>query len=98
MSTVVIPAPFPIHSFAMPDNGLLNNTLAFPLVSTQDSITAHSGGGQTNAFQISAYVNRISVVAAPADSVKLPSSEAGRIITIISFLVILVLLVILWKK
>lgn len=42
------------------------------LSNTETGITAHAGGGQTSAYQLSAQVNEISVVASGNDSVKLP--------------------------
>lgn len=49
-----------------------------------DTITATAGGGQTNAFQLVAQVNRITTVATAGDSVKLPVSKVGRQITTIN--------------
>ena len=63
MSAVVIPAPFPIHGYTMPDNGTLNNLLASPQVSSQDGITATASGTQLTGFPITARVNRVSTVA-----------------------------------
>lgn len=40
-------------------------------------ITAHAGGGQADAYQLTATANRIATVATAADSVKLPLAEAG---------------------
>ena len=42
-----------------------------------DSLTAHAGGGQAAALQLSASINRITTVATAADSVKLPASTPG---------------------
>lgn len=52
--------------------------------SAADTITATAGGGQANAFQLVAQVNRVTTVATPADSVKLPVSKVGRQITVIN--------------
>jgi hypothetical protein len=51
-------------------NGLL-------IQSATDSITAHAGGGQTSATQLTAQFNHVTVVASAADSVKLPPSVVG---------------------
>lgn len=47
------------------------------LLESDPAITAHSGGGQANAYQLTKLVNNISVCAAPNDSVKVPASGAG---------------------
>jgi len=47
------------------------------LTGSEASITAHAGGGQANAYQLSKLVNNIAVCASPNDSVKLPTSYAG---------------------
>lgn len=56
--------------------------LKFPLLSNVETgITAHSGGGQANAYQLGAQISLVTVVAAGNDSVKLPKIVAnpGRI-------------------
>jgi|ERR1044072_804631 hypothetical protein len=50
--------------------GLLNE-------SAQDTITAHAGGGQASAFQLTKEMSRVSTVATAGDSVVLPASAAG---------------------
>ena len=50
----------------------------------QDTLTAHSGGGQTNALALTGIMNRITTVAAGNDSVVLPVSLAGMEITVIN--------------
>jgi hypothetical protein len=52
--------------------------------STTDNVTAHSGGGQTSAVQITTGLFRVTTVAAGADSVKLPPSVAGMQVTVIN--------------
>jgi len=52
----------------------------FQYESTQDGLTAHAGGGQAAASQITAMNARITTVATAADSVVLPPSKAGLII------------------
>ncbi len=42
-----------------------------------DTITAYAGGGQTNATQLAATNNNVTVVASAADSIKLPLAVAG---------------------
>lgn len=51
---------------------------------SQDTITAHAGGGQGSAFALTAQTNRITVVATVGDSVKLPASVAGLEIVVIN--------------
>lgn len=41
--------------------------------SSTDAITAHAGGGQANAVELTTQINNVTVVATAADSVKLPS-------------------------
>lgn len=56
-----------------------------PIVGSQaDTLTAHSGGGQTSALALTAGMNRVTTVAAAADSVKLPVSVAGMQIIVIN--------------
>lgn len=47
-----------------------------------DGLTAHAGGGQVSALQLSASINTVSTVATAADSVKLPSAVPGLKITV----------------
>lgn len=54
------------------------------LESFQDKITATAGGGQGAAFQLTAQINRVSVVATTGDSVKLPPSVAGLTIAVLN--------------
>lgn len=49
------------------------------VTSAADALTAHSGGGQASALQLSALVNNITTVAVAADSVKLMASYAGAV-------------------
>lgn len=68
-------------------NGLtLSNWFNNPQTSTEDTITATAGGGQANAFQLSANTSRVSVCVTNADSVKLPdvSKFSGGSLTIIN--------------
>lgn len=53
-------------------------------LSTTNSITAFSGGGQGSAVALTAMLNRVSTVAAAGDSVKLPASAAGLEVGIIN--------------
>lgn len=47
------------------------------LLESDPTITAHAGGGQANAYQLTKLVNNVSVCASPNDSVKVPASGAG---------------------
>lgn len=80
--TAVFPTPFP--QFGPIYGGDLNVLLSNPKLSTEDAITAKAGGGQTNAYQLSATINRISVAASAGDSIKLPPATPGQEITIIN--------------
>jgi len=55
---------------------------AFPTVSFQNAITAFAGGGQASATQLTTCINRVTVCATAADSVKLPVSAGGLQITV----------------
>jgi len=55
---------------------------SMPCEGAADSLTAHSGGGQTSALLLTAQLNRITTVAAGNDSVKLPASIAGLTIQV----------------
>ena len=50
------------------------------LTGGENAITAHVGGGQANATQLTKSVNGITVCASDNDSVKLPATAAGRVI------------------
>ena len=52
--------------------------------SAVDGIVAHAGGGQALATPLTAYVNRVSVVATGGDSVKLPPAVAGFTIIVVN--------------
>ncbi len=64
----------------------IDNILLTGLIyeSASDTLTAHAGGGQTNALQLVAEVNRITTVATSGDSVKLPQSAAGLTLEVIN--------------
>ena len=48
------------------------------LIGTDVAITAHAGGGQASAYQITKRGNQLTTVATAGDSVKLPAALAGR--------------------
>lgn len=52
----------------------------FVYESSVDNLTAHAGGGQASALQLTAELNRVSTVATIGDSVKLPPSFPGMTI------------------
>lgn len=56
----------------------------FPLATVSNNLTAHSGGTQAAALALVSSLNRVTTVAAAADSVKLPASVAGLTITVIN--------------
>lgn len=49
-----------------------------------DGITAFAGGGQASAILLSRLLNRVSIVATAADSVKLPTAVAGLSLTVMN--------------
>lgn len=64
--------------------GLSFNAGGFPLASVSNGLTAHAGGTQAAALALVSSINRVTTVATAADSVKLPTSVAGLVITIIN--------------
>lgn len=48
------------------------------------ALTAHAGGGQTNAVALKSGVNNVTVVASAADSLKLPVCKAGRLVIVLN--------------
>lgn len=81
VQTSQAPAPFQAGYRLFTGDGI-NNALSADLVSSTDGITAFAGGGSTGAFQLFTVMNRISTVANPNDSVKLPSSIPGMSIVV----------------
>jgi hypothetical protein len=53
------------------DGTALNDVVYKPRVSAEDGITAHAGGGQTNAYVLYSTASNVTVVANANDSVKL---------------------------
>ena len=52
--------------------------------SAVDTVTAFAGGGQASAAPLTAEMNRITVVATPGDSIRLPASQPGLTIFVIN--------------
>jgi len=52
-------------------------------LSIETGITAYSGGGQANAYQLTKTINNVTIVAANQDSVKLPANFAVGTIVIV---------------
>ncbi len=52
--------------------------------SATDNITAHAGGGQASATQLTTEINRVTTVATAGDSVVLPASAPGLTIIVIN--------------
>lgn len=79
------PKWFP-SGFRLIDGNKLTSWFNSPQVSYEDSITAKAGGGQANAYQLTARINRVSVSANAGDSVKLPnaSTAPGAVIWVIN--------------
>ncbi len=60
-----------------------NYTLAdFQALTATNGITAFAGGGQSSATQLTSQINSITTCATAADSVKLPTSVAGRLVQV----------------
>ncbi len=72
--------------FRLIDGNKLSSWFNNPQTSTEETITAHAGGGQANAYKITAIASRVSVCATGNDSVSLPPSNlwVGGIYTIIN--------------
>jgi hypothetical protein len=69
--------------------GVGQNTLYMQYLrgSNLDTITAHSGGGQSSAFQLASEISRITTATAtsvPYDSVALPTSAAGLELVVVN--------------
>lgn len=62
----------------------VENINAIRLMSTEDAITAHAGGGKASARALTCRFNNITVVATAADSVLLPPGLVGLEITIVN--------------
>jgi hypothetical protein len=69
-------------SVGIPDDGKLNNYLAAPHFNVQYGVVAHAGGGQASATQLSGRNIQIATCASGADSVKLSSAIAGKVMFI----------------
>lgn len=52
--------------------------------SAVSGLTAHAGGGQASATSLTKGINRVTVVATIADSVKLPKAKAGMEVVVIN--------------
>lgn len=52
--------------------------------SNVNALTAHAGGGQGSALQLTKAINRVTTVATAADSVKLPAAVPGQSVTVIN--------------
>lgn len=66
------------------DGSDLNNNFDAPVTSAANAITARAGGGQTNGTALVKTINRVTVVATAADSVKLPQSVAGMMVVVVN--------------
>lgn len=76
MANAITPAPFQT-GFRLIDGNDLNANFANPIRSSQTGITATAGGGQTNAFPLTAAISRVSFVVTAGDSVILPPAKVG---------------------
>lgn len=62
----------------------MTSGLNFSKQSVSDSLTAHAGGGQTNALPLTSGINRVATVATAGDSVALPPSYVGAELVVIN--------------
>lgn len=83
MSVAVTPAPF-TSGQRLIDGQALDDSFAYPIVSTQDAITATPSGTQATSIILSATISRISTVVSANDGIRLPTSKAGSWITLIN--------------
>ena len=81
MSAALAPTPFQ-PGFREVDGSDLNKAFASPIVGSQDGITATAGGTQAAAYQLTAASSNVATVANAADSVRLPPSAPGEIVTV----------------
>jgi hypothetical protein len=60
------------------------NGLFYGQSMAQDSVTAHAGGGQANAFVMTGVYLRVTTVATAGDSVVLPPAVRGMTLTVVN--------------
>ena len=76
---------FPIRWFSLINGQTLNNLFNLWTSSVEDAITATAGGTKAAAYQLTATVNRLSVVASAGDSVLLPKAPSiGQMVQVIN--------------
>jgi len=54
------------------------------LLGGDPAITAHAGGGQANAYQLTKFSNGVTTCASVGDSIKCPSIVAGRFFNVVN--------------
>lgn len=64
--------------------GNLGLSVGYLQQSAANALTAHAGGGQGSALALARQINRITTVGSAGDSVLLPVSVAGRVVTVIN--------------
>ena len=64
--------------------GNITNSAGYNVLSAANALTAHAGGGQASALQLSKQVNRVTTVGSAGDSVKLPAATAGLNVVVIN--------------
>lgn len=67
--------------YSVPGQGFNGGNIA---LAVENAITAHSGGTQAAAYQLTAQLSRVTTVAVAADSVALPVALAGMKLTVIN--------------
>lgn len=82
--TAVSPQPFTITGFASQDGNKLNKLFGYPVVASENGITATPSGTQINSYLITAPVTRVTTVTTTADGVSLPPSLAGQVYIVIN--------------
>lgn len=75
--------PF-VNGYGLQSGVTLNAWLA-ELQGVTSNLTAHAGGGKTNALLLDSAINEVVTVTSANDSLKLPIGRVGRQITVVNF-------------
>lgn len=65
-------------------SGDVKSSSGYVYGSAATGLTAHAGGGQTDALLLTKQINHVTTVATAADSVKLPVSVAGMVVHVVN--------------
>ena len=83
MSAVIANTPFQ-PGYRLIDGTDLNKAINYPVCASQDGITATASGTQATAYQLTAYLSRVTTVATGADAVALPPAVPGLEVSVIN--------------